>query len=213
MSDIELPSRAAVEYLQLTGAAALALFALTAGRPSLLEVTVDLSSSRDDIRRRHGKSCSLATVYWTARADDACTLAQKAKRAFAANGDILEGYVEDVRAIVEREAARSGISLLPHLRVIRRVKDVMAMIDHRIAGANVAGDMAIFNQAYRQYRMREVAPMPYKLALSGLRIALLRRAFGGEIGLDGDLLDQIFGKKLWQRSPPASPMRRADIAK
>jgi hypothetical protein len=79
-------------------------------------------------------------------------------------------------------AAALRIKVVPHAEALQRTEMLVAKLDARVRTVQEAGDLSVFNKAYRRYRLDPTAagraPMSYTVARARLRKALVEAAAG-----------------------------------
>src|SRR5262249_32686724 len=83
---------------------------------------------------------------------------------------------------VPKAAAKLGVRLMDHASAMQRTEELVNRLDARVAQAQKAGDLSVFNREYRRRRLQARAAgepfLPYRVAQRRLRRALAEVAAG-----------------------------------
>jgi hypothetical protein len=207
MSTIEIPKQGDREYFRAFGIFALFLAASPARAPCQIGCTRDLGRSLESIRERWHWSVHLTHAWWLADENAARAIVAAVTAAFPSDRhERFEAHADAVACKIELAAATAGTTLTAHADALRRVQLAVAHVDGMIEEANASGELRWFNRAYREWRTSApasvVLAMPYGLARSRLRAAIVRCIARGEyrIGpeLWGEVLPGATDLQLWR---------------
>lgn len=170
-------TKAAIKHLVATGATAISLLE----RDGACEIRVGSKIDPHAI-----------SVFWL-RESNAIAVSRQARSE--------AGERPDAATIVSalfRAAAHWTEALTPHDVAIPRATEAIMRLDAAMEGLRASGQLGIFNQHYRTARdaaaSKDTGFMPYEVALSRLRMALVPYLTGGKcIGDVTELFTDIFG--------------------
>lgn len=158
----------------------------------LVRASRDLEASERELRKLW-PGVKIVAAWWVETRDGAELIARRLKRRVPA----VEGNPVTVQASIEAEAARAGLRLTAHASVIKRVSEAARRVDRALSAANAAGELAWFNRAYRDYRLRGGRRMSYSGAKARLRRAMVRRLTLVErVEYGSDMLSEVFGPEF-----------------
>ena len=168
------PSRAALEYLALTGAAPISLIKQPDGH-----CTIKVGGEG-------------ASAQWWTDSGKALTVARKARRFAGARPDL-----STATAAVERSAAIVGATLTPGNVAIERAESMSRKLDSYLGAMRTSGALTEFNKQYKRRRIEATLCgrgfMTYAAALARLQRALIPiLAAGGRPAVGCDLFSSIF---------------------
>lgn len=193
---IEIPEHCEREYFRAFGITALYVAATPARAPCRIGFTRDLGRSIESIRARSHWSIDIVHAWWLHDVTGARAIVAAVTDGFPTDTNgCLDAHVDDVALRVEASARSMRLSLTPHANALRNVRIAVARVDTVIASANGSGELAWFNRAYRDWRASAPASaalaLPYPLARSRLRAAIVRRLAGGG-PVDQTICSEVF---------------------
>jgi len=193
MMNLELPTTAARDYLKLTGYHAIAIITTARGIPCRLRVTDDLAQCITSERERWSPYIEMTSAFWIEKIDDADRIMASVMnlRPDVLGAEGINLYAERLILDIEHFGRLYKIPITHHNVVIKRVNDVIEIVNKRMKQAQAAGDMQFFNKAFKEHRENGV-PLIYGKAKAKLRDAIIRRAIQGIDALDASLLDEVF---------------------
>ncbi|KQT12890.1 MULTISPECIES: hypothetical protein [unclassified Bradyrhizobium] len=170
-------TKAAIKYLVATGATAISILA----RDGACEIRVGTKIDPHAI-----------SVVWL-REPNAIAVSRQARREAGERPD-----AATIMSALRRAAAHWNEMLTPHDLAIERTTDAIRRLDAAMEGLRASGQLSIFNQHYRAARdaaaSKDTGFMPYEVALSRLRMALVPHLSGGKgFGDVTELFTDIFG--------------------
>lgn len=170
--EFDLPRGAERGYFIAFGVAAVYIATAPRGEPCVVAVTRDLGKSLTALQRKW-PDWDISCAYWVRDRARAQALASEVNRVLP-HVDKVRLLVrgEDAARLIVKTAVERGISLTGHNAAIARVRDAIAEIERRISDANGRGELAWFNAAYRQWRLRAKGTgisMSYHAARARLR--------------------------------------------
>jgi hypothetical protein len=212
---MEIPTNGEREYFRAFGIVALFVAASTSRMPTLIGYTRDLGRSLESIRSRWHWSVDLVYAWWLADEAKAKAIIAMLNAALPVDAHgRFDAHADAVAGKIGAAARALDVTLTQHADAMRRVQLAVAKVDSVIDAANVTGDLGWFNRAYRQWRTTapEDAAMalPYPLARSRLRAAVVRRIACGDVSpLSADLLSEVLPAIEGKPVPAAAtPMRK-----
>jgi len=208
---IEIPTGSERDYFRAFGVVSLFIAASPARMPCLTGYTRDLGCSLESIRTRWHWSVEITHAWWVAEAVAARKLIDQLSAHFPTDtSGRFDATDEAVAQRVVREAAAMGVILTAHAEALQRVRAAVTHVDKMIEDASLAGKLQWFNAAYRQWRTTAshnmALAMPYALARTRLRAAVVRRMAEGEPKpMDpGAICAEIFRVSGPQRGSPGA---------
>ena len=197
MLDLEIPRKAARDYLRICGYTAICIITMPSGYPCILRSCRDLAYSLARARRTWDKRVEMTYACWTARPDDANRVVSKVSSMHI--NDYRDGTErifnsgETLRTDIEFVSKVMQIVITDHDAVMGRISTVLRVVNSRLTDAQASGELAFFNKEFKRRRLANPKnQMLYGQARAKLRIALLKRAIAGDPKVDASLLTEIF---------------------
>lgn len=210
-SELQIPKQADREYFRAFGIVALFVAASPTRVPCLIGYTRDLGSSLESIRARWHWSIGMTHAWWMANQRDARRVLDAVNAVYPVDSrGLFDVEADRIAAKLEHAATTYAVTLTPHADAMHRVQLAVARVDVVIEQANTAGELRWFNRAYRAWRtarpVEVAAALPYALARTRLRAAMVRRIAKGLDPLSPDLLPEVFPPALEGKGHDASSM-------
>lgn len=200
-AEFEIPKNGEREYLRAFGVVALFVAAPLTRVPCLTGYTRDLGLSLESVRTRWHWSIEFSHAWWLADQKTARQILDAVNAVYPLDPRGLFAVEADIIAAkLEHAATLLGAKLTAHADALHRVRQALARVDAVIASANASGELRWFNRTYRKWRTTSspelAAALPYALARTRLRAAMVRRIARGVEPVSRDLMSEIFPEPI-----------------
>jgi hypothetical protein len=179
---LRLPRAAEREYIAAANVVAVYVAALPSG-PSYVSTSRDLLHSLIALRRRWN-GVRIVSAHWLEGKTEARLICREVNESLprGASG-LLVANAQAATRRVENAAARMGFVLTDHADVLLRARAAVAFVEDKIEQQQASGELAWFNQAYREWRLAAKAEgrsMTYAEARARLRRHIFREVLSSE---------------------------------
>jgi hypothetical protein len=173
---LRLPRGAEREYIAAANVQAVYVAALPSG-PAFVSISRDLLHSLIALRRRWN-GIRITSAHWLEGKTEARLICREVNASLPRGpSGLLVATAKTAQRRVENVAARMNVTLTDHADLMLRAQAAVAFIEGKIEQQHACGELAWFNQAYREWRIAAKSvgrTMSYAEARARLRRRMFR---------------------------------------